>query len=144
MDQIDLSILDILQKDARISISELGRMINMSGPAVTERIRKLEDKGVIQSYRAVLSPEKIGKPITAFILVQANQCNALTEFCAQSPDVLELHQISGQYNFILKVVAASMQSLEEFRMACSKYGFTQTITVLSTTFDSKGFALNEP
>ncbi|MBB3126451.1 DNA-binding Lrp family transcriptional regulator [Paenibacillus rhizosphaerae] len=142
MDHIDLQILDILQRDARISISELGRMINMSGPAVAERIRKLEDKGVIESYRAVLSPEKIGKPITAFILVQANQCNALSEFCAQSPDVLELHQISGQYNFILKVVAASMQSLEDFRMACSKYGFTQTITVLSTTFDSKAFALN--
>ncbi|KHF33015.1 HTH-type transcriptional regulator LrpC [Paenibacillus sp. P1XP2] len=84
MDQTDLKILNILQDNARITISELGRMINMTGPAVTERVRRLEEKGVIRSYRAMLSPEKLGKAITAFVAIQANRCDLFTDFCRRS------------------------------------------------------------
>ncbi|WP_339321166.1 Lrp/AsnC family transcriptional regulator [Paenibacillus sp. FSL W8-0194] len=142
MDQTDLKILNILQDNARITISELGRMINMTGPAVTERVRRLEEKGVIRSYRAMLSPEKLGKAITAFVAIQANRCDLFTDFCRRSPDVAEVHQISGQFNFLIKVVTESMQSLDRFRKECSEYGFTQTMTVLSTPFDPKGVPLD--
>ncbi|MFD1952836.1 Lrp/AsnC family transcriptional regulator [Paenibacillus thailandensis] len=143
MDQIDLKILRLLQENARIPISEIGRLINMTGPAVNERVKRLEEKGVIRSYRAILSPAKMGKAVSAFILIQAERCETFAEFCGQSPDVEELHQISGQYNFLVKVVTESMESLERFRLACSKHGFTQTMTVLSTSFDSKGIALEK-
>ncbi|WP_339265553.1 Lrp/AsnC family transcriptional regulator [Paenibacillus sp. FSL K6-1330] len=68
MDQIDLQILELLKNNARISFSELGRKVNMTQPAVSERVKRLEEKGVITGYRAVLSPDKMGKGVTAFIL----------------------------------------------------------------------------
>lgn len=138
MDQIDLKILEALQQNARISFSELGRAINMTQPAVSERVRKLEEKGIIDSYRTIVSPEKLGKSITAFILVQTNDCGRLTAFGSQSEDVVEMHQLSGQFNFMLKVQTYSMQSLNDFLSQCSRYGFTSTMTVLSTPLAFKG------
>ncbi|QRG69009.1 Lrp/AsnC family transcriptional regulator [Brevibacillus choshinensis] len=138
MDQIDLKILEALQQNARISFSELGRSINMTQPAVSERVRKLEEKGIIDSYRTIVSPEKLGKSITAFILVQTNNCDRLTAFGNQSDDVVEMHQLSGQFNFMLKIQTHSMQSLNDFLSQCSQYGFTSTMTVLSTPLAFKG------
>jgi len=81
----------------------------------------------------------MGKAVTAFILIQVDNCETFSEFCRQSSEVTELHQISGQYNSLIKVVTESMETLERFRTTCSKYGFTVTLTVLSTSFDAKKF-----
>ncbi|MEH6978424.1 Lrp/AsnC family transcriptional regulator, partial [Bacillus pseudomycoides] len=68
MDHIDRKILHILQEDGRISMTELGKMVNLSTPAVKERVKKLEDKNIITAYRAVINPEKLNKNVTAFVL----------------------------------------------------------------------------
>ncbi|GMK37348.1 AsnC family transcriptional regulator [Paenibacillus sp. CCS19] len=141
LDQIDVKILNLLQDNARISISEIGRTINMTAPAVTERVKRLEEKGIIQGYRADIDQSKLGKAVTAFLLIQTDRCDKLTAFCERSPEVMELHQISGQYNFLMKVVSESISALDQFRIACSEYGFTQTLTVLSSTFQVKPIEL---
>ncbi|MET3287534.1 UNVERIFIED_CONTAM: DNA-binding Lrp family transcriptional regulator [Brevibacillus sp. OAP136] len=79
MDAVDSRILELLQTNSRITMSEMGRIIGMTPPAVTERVRKLEDKGVINTYRAVLAPEKLGKGIAAFILLQSYSCSEINE-----------------------------------------------------------------
>ncbi|ASS64787.1 MULTISPECIES: Lrp/AsnC family transcriptional regulator [unclassified Paenibacillus] len=132
MDAIDHQILQHLQRNARMPLSELGRAISMTQPAVSERVRKLEEKGIIDSYRAIVSPEKLGKAVTAFVLVQTGSCGKLAKFGGESPEVAEMHQLSGQYNFILKVQTRSIASLEAFLVRCSEFGFTTTMTVLST------------
>ncbi|MCH5586126.1 Lrp/AsnC family transcriptional regulator [Shimazuella sp. AN120528] len=141
MDQIDAKIITLLQQNARISISQIGRLINMTQPAVGERVRKLEDRGIIKGYQVVLDPEKLGKQIMAYILIQTENCGNLVEFCNQSPEVIEAHQLSGQFNFIIKVMTESMQTLNSFLHTCSKYGFTTTMTVLSSPTDTKALPI---
>jgi len=137
MDQIDLQILELLKHNARISFSELGRKVNMTQPAVSERVKRLEEKGVITEYRTVLSAEKMGKGVTAFILIQASHCGRLTTFANQSQEVVEIYQVSGQYNFLMKIETGSMKSLETFIYQCSEYGHTTTMTVLSMPLDQQ-------
>ncbi len=137
MDQIDLQILELLKHNARISFSELGRKVNMTQPAVSERVKRLEEKGVITGYRAVISPEKMGNGVTAFIMIQASHCDRLTAFAKQSQEVAQIYQVSGQYNFLMKIETASMKSLEAFIYQCSEYGHTTTMTVLSTPLDQQ-------
>lgn len=137
MDHIDVQILELLKNNARISFSELGRTVNMTQPAVSERVKRLEEKGVITGYRAILSPERMGKGVTAFILIQANRCDQLTAFSKQSSEVVEIYQISGQYNFLMKIETASMKTLEAFIYECSAYGHTTTMTVLSSPLDKQ-------
>lgn len=143
MDAIDAKILAILQQNARISISQLGRMINMTQPAVRERVKRLEEQGVIRSYRAILNEEKLGKQVTAFVLVQANSCDQLIQFCEEAPEVIEMYQLSGQYNFLLKVVTETMHTLNVFIQHCSEIAFTSTMTVLSKPFEEKPILIKE-
>ncbi|MDC2864215.1 MULTISPECIES: Lrp/AsnC family transcriptional regulator [unclassified Bacillus (in: firmicutes)] len=137
MDQIDSKILELLQNNGRMSMVDLGKEVNMTQPAVKERVRKLEDKGVIENYRAVVSQKKLGKDTTAFILFQANNCNQFVEFCRQSPHVIDLYRISGQYNYLLKVATSSSELLETFSDSCNKYGRPTILMVLSTRFEQK-------
>ncbi|HZG83439.1 Lrp/AsnC family transcriptional regulator [Paenibacillus sp.] len=144
MDSVDSRILALLQANSRITMSELGRVIGMTQPAVTERVRKLEDRGVISGYRAVLSPEKLGKPIMAFILMQTNSCADFDAFCEQSPEVVDLYRISGQHNFLLKIVTASMGSLERFTNSLGAFGHSTTLIVLSARFEQKAILPDIP
>lgn len=110
---MDKQILLVLQEQARISMTELGKAVALSQPAVTERVRRMEERGIIDHYRAVLTPEKINKQITAFVLFHTKGCQSFVEHCEQSNDVVELHRISGQYNFLVKVVTETLKTLEE-------------------------------
>ena len=111
----------------------------MSTPAVSERIRKLEDAGIITGYRAVLDLETLGRTITAFVRIQTTpEKNApLIEFLQISPAVLEGHYITGQASFLLKIAVASIGDMEQFINKVSHYGTTQTSIVLSTHMDNK-------
>lgn len=145
MDQVDKQILLCLQSQARISMTELGKEVGLSQPAVTERVRRMEDKGVITQYRTIVSHEKIGKPIVAFLLFHTNQCDSFVEFCRSSPEVIECHRISGEYNYLLKVMTESMLLLEEFGNKSGKYGHSTTLIALSSPVDHKSLvpALSE-
>jgi len=139
VDLIDKKILFYLQSQARISMTELGRLVGLSQPAVTERVRRLEEKGVIEEYRTILSPEKIGRHATAYLLFQTRDCNAFLDFCRTSPEVIECHRISGEHNYLLKIMTDSMHALEEFGNRCNKYGTHTILIVMSSPIDHKFF-----
>jgi Lrp/AsnC family leucine-responsive transcriptional regulator len=139
MDQIDLNILYHLQHQARIPMTELGKCIGLSQPAVTERVKRLEEKGIIEQYRTIVSPEKIGKQASAYMLLHTRECDSFIEFCHSSPEVIECHRISGEYNYMLKVVTDSIQSLEKFGNKCDKYGTYTILIVMSSPVDHKFF-----
>lgn len=137
MDQIDSKILSLMVENARMPISEISRLIAMSQPAVTERIRKLEEQGVITGYRAQLAPDKLGKHTTAFVLFKTTNCKDFSAFCEASSEIVELYRISGEYNFLMKVFTDTTESLAYFLDVCNTYGFSTTLIVLSTAFEGK-------
>ncbi|MDQ0859659.1 Lrp/AsnC family transcriptional regulator [Bacillus sp. V2I10] len=137
MDQIDYKILATLQDNARIPISEMSRMIAMSQPAVTERLRKLEERGVITGYRAELSPHKLGKHTIAFVLFKTNNCKDFETFGEASPEIIDLYRTSGEYNYLMKVLTETSESLARFLDVCNAFGFSTTLIVLSTRFEDK-------
>jgi len=137
MDATDYRILSALHDNARITVSELSRTIAMSQPAVTERIRKLEEQGVIQGYKAKLAPDKLGKHATAFILFKAGNCGEFERFCEGNPGIVDLYRLGGEYNYLMKAHAESTEALERLIESCSAYGFSTTLVVMSTRFEDK-------
>lgn len=137
MDHVDKQILFYLQNQARISMTELGKSVGLSQPAVTERVRRMEEKGVIEEYRTVISPEKIGKHTAAYMLFRTRDCHAFLDFVHTSPHVAECHRISGEHNYLLKVLTDSTRSLEEFGNQCDKYGTYTILIVMSSPIDHK-------
>lgn len=137
MDHVDKQILFYLQNQARISMTELGKLVGLSQPAVTERVRRMEEKGVIEGYAAKISPEKIGKHAAAYILFRTRDCHSFLDFCRSSPDVVECYRISGEHNYLLKVMTDSTRSLEEFGNLCDKYGTYTILIVMSSPIDHK-------
>ncbi|WP_018751906.1 Lrp/AsnC family transcriptional regulator [Paenibacillus sanguinis] len=137
MDQIDLNILYHLQSQARISMTELGKCVALSQPAVTERVKRMEEKGIIEQYRTIVSPEKIGKHAASYMLFHTRDCDAFLEFCRSSPEVIECHRISGEHNYLLKVMTDSTHALEEFGDKCNKYGNHTILIVMSSPIDHK-------
>ncbi|KRE41796.1 Lrp/AsnC family transcriptional regulator [Paenibacillus sp. Soil522] len=137
MDQIDKNILFHLQNQARLSMTDLGKLVGLSQPAVTERVKRMEEKGVIEEYRTVISPQKVDKQSTAFILFRTRDCRAFLDFCRLSPDVVECYRISGEHNYLLKVMTESTQALEEFGNQCDKYGTYTILIVMSSPIPYK-------
>lgn len=139
LDDIGRQILRALQEDARISFSELGRRVGLSSPAVAERVRRMEEGGVIQGYRAMVSYERLGFPITAFIRVStpASRMHEADLIAEKIPEVLECHHLTGTDCLILKVVVSSVGHLEEVINQMGHYGQTTTSIVLSSPVTSR-------
>ncbi|WP_096187887.1 Lrp/AsnC family transcriptional regulator [Evansella halocellulosilytica] len=136
MDKLDKEILLVLQEKGRISMTELGKEVALSQPAVTERVRRMEEKGIIDHYRAIVRAEKINKPITAFLLFHTKNCQKFVDFCNKSTEVVELHRISGQYNFLVKIVAETLHSLEIAINGMGIFGDSTTLIVLSSPIEN--------
>ena len=149
IDPIDLKILFILQNSGRSRLADIAEEVDLSAPAVMERVKKLEATGVIKGYQALLDGKKIGKDITAFIGVSIGNQRDIDTFAAQmlrKPDVLECHHITGDESFILKVKSANTTSLEKLLGEIrSVEGVTRTVTrvVLSTAKESQIFDLTQ-
>ncbi|SEN92688.1 DNA-binding transcriptional regulator, Lrp family [Amphibacillus marinus] len=137
MDEINRKIINILQEEGRTSMTELGMRIALSVPAVTERVRKLEDQGVIQGYKAIIDPDKINKAMKAFVLVKTNRCQAFKEFCLTTADVVECHRLTGEYSYLVKIITHSNASLEAFIDATMAYGQPYTMISLSSPLTDK-------
>lgn len=118
-------------------MTDLGKEVALSQPAVTERVRKMEEKGIIDHYRAIVKPEKINKPITAFVLFHTKGCESFVKFCDISNEVVELHRISGQYNFLVKIVTETLQTLEVTINEMGTFGDSTTLIVLSSPIEYK-------
>jgi len=137
MDNIDRKILDVLQIEGRISMTELGKKVSMSVPAVTDRVRKLEDQGVIVGYKAQIDPSKIFKSVKAFVLVKTYRCKAFREFCKDNPLVIECHRLTGEYSYLVKVITENNELLEEFIDSTMEYGEPYTMMRLASPVPGK-------
>jgi Lrp/AsnC family leucine-responsive transcriptional regulator len=148
LDQIDLKILYILQNNGRARLADIAEDVELSAPAVMERVKKLEAGGVITGYQALLDARKVGKDITAFIGVSIGHQRDIDQFASQMlryPDVLECHHVTGDESFILKVKSANTGSLEKLLAEIrSVEGVTRTVTkvVLSTAKESQTLELD--
>lgn len=119
LDEIDVTILEILQNDGRLNNSELARRVNLSQPAVYNRVKRLERQGYIESYVALLNREQIGFDLTCYLLINLDAHNVektsmFRERVSKLPEVLECHHVTGSFDYILKVVLRNRKDLERF------------------------------
>jgi Lrp/AsnC family transcriptional regulator, leucine-responsive regulatory protein len=134
LDDIGWRILLELQVNARVSYSELGRRVGLTPPAVAERVRRMEEAGIIGGYRAEVDLAKVGLPLTALIRVthRGVNCLELGEIVADYPEVLECHRITGAESYIMKVALRSVEHLQQFIDRLMAFGETVTSIVLSS------------
>ena len=134
MDAIDHMLLGALQDDARASYAELGRRVGLTSPAVAERVRRLEQAGVIAGYHARIDLKRAGYGLVAFIsLTSAPElAKQLGRVAAETPEVLEFHHVTGPEGYVLKVAARSIEHLERVIVRLLPYGQTTTSIVLSS------------
>jgi len=139
LDESDRKLLAALQADARLSFRALGRQVGLSQPAVAERVRRLENAGVLKAYRALVDRERAGLPVTAFLRVSCtgDRFRAVHTLAETLPDVLECHHITGEACFLVKVVAPSLAALEQTIERFREYGEAVSSVVLSTVVEDK-------
>lgn len=119
LDEVDLQILALLQGDGRITNADLAKAVSLSPPSVLQRVRALEKAGLIRGYHAILDHERLGLRITAFVQITLalHQDMAIERFrraVQDVPEILECHHVSGDYDFLLKVVVRDMKAYEAF------------------------------
>jgi Lrp/AsnC family transcriptional regulator, leucine-responsive regulatory protein len=134
LDDTGWQLLRALQQNARLSYSELGQRVGLSSPAVAERIRRMEDAGIISGYHVELNRSKLGYPITAIIRMSTSpgdQCTRFATFVQEIPEVLECYRVTGSDSLIMKVMASSVEHLESLIDRLSAHGQLTTSMVLS-------------
>ena len=134
MDEIDVKLVKLLSENARATAAEMSRTVGLSIPAVNKRIAKLQQSGVLR-FTALVDPEKAGKPITAFILLNLQQISAtdkLLDYVNSDPDVLECYSVTGEYDYILKVCARDVKTLErKLRLLKQQKGVVRSNTLFA-------------
>lgn len=139
LDALDWQLIGELQQDGRLSYSELGRRVNLSPPAVAERVRRMEESGVISGYRAQIDPRRAGYPFLGFIEMRCSlaKCLLRTSSADDYPEVIELHKLSGDHCSMLKVRTASLEHLEGLLERLGKHGEMRSHVVLSSQFEDR-------
>jgi Lrp/AsnC family transcriptional regulator, leucine-responsive regulatory protein len=134
VDAVNRRILEELQRDPRLTMSELGRRIGMSSPAVTERVRRLEEAGVICGYRLEVNPAALGLPIAVYIRIRPNpgQLPKVAELAQQIPEVVECHRVTGEDCFVLKAYIPAIGQLDRLLDTFLLYGSTTTSIIQSS------------
>jgi Lrp/AsnC family transcriptional regulator, leucine-responsive regulatory protein len=134
LDDTDWAILDELQRDGRLPFSELGRRVSLSAPAVTERVRRLEQAGVITGYRAVVDPAALGAGIEAIVRVRVphGSTERFRHHVVGRPEVLHCDHVTGDDCMVARVRTTSMARLEEIVGAVGTFGATTTTLVFSS------------
>ena len=139
MDNTDIKILNCLRENSRINASQIGEQINMSVSAVIERMKRLESTGIIKRYTTILDCNMIGKDTTAFISISLEHPKHIDNFIkniTSNDEITECHFITGDFDFILKVVTHSTQTLERVLneiKSIKGVSLTKTLVVLSTS-----------
>lgn len=133
-DPVNTRILAALQENPRLTMTELGRRIGLSSPAATERVRRLEEAGVIQGYRLVISPVTLGLPLMAYVRIRPNpgQLPYISELARQIPEVIECHRITGEDCLIVKLLLPNLEQLDLVLDSFLAYGTTTTSLVQSS------------
>jgi Lrp/AsnC family leucine-responsive transcriptional regulator len=140
LDLTDWAILVELQRDGRLPLTELGRRVNLSASAATERVKRLEAAGVVTGYRADINLEKVGFAVLAMVRLKypGNQHEPLYRVLAERLEILECLRTTGDDCYTLKVAAASMGHLEQLMDELAQFGSTTTNVVYSQTLPYRG------
>ncbi|MGP7818086.1 Lrp/AsnC family transcriptional regulator [Niallia sp. 01092] len=136
LDNVDIQLLDLLQKQAELSNIELAKRVNLSPPAIHSRIKRLEKEGFIKRKVAILDHEKLGFDLSCFVFIsvnmhQAEKLEALEKALESMPEILECHALTGEYDFLIKVVNKDRKELEMFGRKLYELGITKIQTSLS-------------
>ena len=144
VDSTDWQLLEALQRDGRASYADLARVVSMSPSAVAERVRRLEETGVIAGYRATVDPERVGLDVMAFVRLRYPSGNyrPFHALLDTTPEIVEAHHVTGEDCFVLKVVARSMRHLEEVTGRIGGLGAVTTSVVYSSPLPGRAIAVN--
>jgi Lrp/AsnC family leucine-responsive transcriptional regulator len=145
IDETNLRLLDELQRDARLSLAELGRRVGLTAPAVAERLQRLEQQQVIRGYHADVDPEAVGYLLTAIIRIRPapRQLQKVAELARRTPEVSECHRITGDDCYLLWAHLRSVSHLEEVIDRFALYGPTTTSIVQSSPVPRRGVSLED-
>lgn len=143
MDVTDYKIIEILLEDGRIPMKELAKRVALSAPAVAERVKRLEEEGIITGYKAKVDYDKLGKKINVLINIDINvqRSEKFMEFIENEDSIIECHHVTGPYCKILKARLQDISSLEKLIGKIQMFGNTETYIILSST--EKERILNE-
>ena len=146
VDATNICLLRELRSNPRLTMAELGRRVSMSSPAVTERVRRLEESGVIAGYELRINPVPLGLPIAAYIRIRPNsgQLTRVAELVQQIPEIVECHRITGDDCFIMKVHFPAMDQLDRLLDRLLFYGTTTTSIIQSSPVPLRPVPLPEP
>ncbi len=138
IDRVDCSIIRMLQEKGRDSFAEIGKSIGLSATSVAERIRRLEHVGIIEGYHARINAEKVGYPVSAFILARPNGPDTrFIKVARERPDILACHRVTGEFSFILRAIAKDVMHLEDLLNHLESASVhIVTLVVLSTSFEA--------
>ncbi|OZI55789.1 Lrp/AsnC family transcriptional regulator [Bordetella genomosp. 1] len=144
MDELDWKVLDLLQRNGRMTYTDLGRQVHLSVPAVTDRVRRLEEAGIIEGYSVRVNAAAAGYAVSALIGITVPQPAKakFLKFLGTIPDVLECHHVTGADSYVMRVVALSLADLERLIERINLYGETRTSIVMSTPVVARG--LHQP
>jgi Lrp/AsnC family leucine-responsive transcriptional regulator len=143
VDAIDRRIVELLTANGRLSYAELARQVGLSGPAVHERVGKLESGGVIRSYRAQVDPEAVGLPVTAFIgIVQAadSEIDDVVAALSEHPEIESCYFLAGGESFLVQVRVPTITALEHLIVRLNRIpgvASTRTTIALSTKWEDR-------
>lgn len=143
LDQIDLSLLEELQGNARTSLAELGRRVGLSSPAVTERLRRLEGDGVITSYSAQVDPRKLGLTLGVTIRIRPSprQLSEVAVLARDTPEVIECHRVTGDDCYVMTAWVRDVEHLERIIDRFAAYGQTTSAIMQSSPVPRRGISL---
>lgn len=145
LDEIGWRMLEELQADARLSFAELGRRVHLSTPAVAERVRRMEEAGIITGYHARIDLAAVGLPIRAIIRVKTNRMSyeRARALVAGIPEAIECHHVTGADDLVMQVAVRSVEHLEAILDRLRPIGDHVTSIILSTPFELRAVAAPE-
>ncbi|HZG79757.1 MAG TPA: Lrp/AsnC family transcriptional regulator [Brevibacillus sp.] len=135
MDQTDIRLLELLQLEGRISISDLSKKLSLSRPSISERLNRLEEKEVIEGFSARVSPKAIGRDVLVFIQLSQLRIHSYSDFeksIQENPDIIECHRLTGEVSYLLKAAVTGMEHLSQLIDSLLPYGNVNTSLVLSS------------
>ena len=146
IDRTDWRLLEELQRDGRASFADLARVVAMSPSAVAERVRRMEEAGVIAGYRAAVDPERVGLQVMAFVRLRYPTGNyrPFHALLDSTPEIIEAHHVTGEDCFVLKVLTRSMRHLEEVTGRISGLGPVTTSVVYSSPLPGRALKPGAP
>ncbi|MBP2642885.1 MAG: Lrp/AsnC family transcriptional regulator [Firmicutes bacterium] len=143
MDFIDLKIVDILQNDGRITMKELGQRVGLTSPATIERVKKLEEAGIIDGYKAIINTKLAGLPIRVFIQLAAGNTSPslISDFAQKHRNIVNCHRVAGAVTHLVEAVLPNMRELESLLDEISSLGVAQPFIVLASPVVEKALVL---